>query len=606
MVNEDQTRIPSDGWLAKALMHHRAGEFAEAERYYRKVLEAIPDHLIAGANLGACLIDRGWMVAAFDALTEAHEHHPEDPDILNNLGNALQRLGGTEDAAKVYRQAHDLHPAQPVISLNLGRALLRLGETEEAQTLFENVETRHPEIGAARFLSALAIPFIGQSTEQYARHRERLVEKVRKLIDSPVTLSDPANEVGMTNFASVYHGDNDREIQELLARAYLAACPSLNFTAPHCSGYRPATDRRIRIGFASAHLGSHTIGKLNRRLIEYLDRDKFEVFVFHLGPYARDRDSDLAALAASADHFEELAESLTVAHRTVAAAELDILYYPDIGMEPMSYFLGFARLAPLQCVIWGHPVTTGLPEIDYFISSSLLEPGNAEAHYSEELILFPDIGTSYTMPDIKPATTTRGDFGLSDEDTLYMCPQSLFKLHPTFDDVLKRILTEDTKALVVLIDGQQESWSRLLKARFKESLGSLSERVVFLPRMPGARYLSLMEHANIILDSTVFCGGNSSLEAFAVGKAVVTQPSPFLRGRITAGFYRQMGITDCLAESDEDYATLAVALANDPERRHEIETRIKAAHPVLFDNDEAVRAHEKFFTDALVRLDTTI
>ncbi len=530
MVNDNQSEIPSDEWLARALAHHQAGEFAEAERCYRNVLEVIPDHLIAGANLGACLIDRGWMVAAFDALTEAHEHHPQDPDILNNLGNALQRLGRTDDAAKIYKQAHELDPAQPVISLNLGRALLRLGETEQAQTLFENVETRHPEIGAARFLSALAIPFIGQSAEQYARHRKRLVEKVRKLIESPVSLSDPANEVGMTNFASVYHGEDDRKIQ--------------------------------------------------------------------------DRDSDLAALADTADHFEELAESLSAAQQTVATAELDILYYPDIGMEPMSYFLGFARLAPIQCVIWGHPVTTGLPEIDYFISSSLLEPDNAKEHYSEELILFPDIGTSYTMPQIKPASTTREDFGLAADATLYMCPQSLFKLHPTFDDILKRILTVDAKGLIVLIDGQQESWSRLLKARFNNSLGNLADRLVFLPRMPGARYLSLMEHADIILDSIVFCGGNSSLEAFAVGKAVITQPSPFLRGRITAGFYRQMGITDCLADTDEDYAKLAVELANDPERRGEIETRIHNAHPVIFNNDEAVRAHEAFFADALSRLDS--
>ncbi len=603
MVYDDQTEIPSEEWLSRALAHHQAGDMAAAEEAYRHVVEMSPGHLTAGANLGACLIDQGRTIEAYNVLSAIHGHHPNDADVLNNLGNALQRLGRTEEAAKVYGQAHELDPAQPVISLNLGRALLRLGETEEAQTLFETVETRHPEIGAARFLSALAIPFIGQSTAQYARHRKRLVDKVRKLIESPVSLSDPANEVGMTNFASVYHGEDDREIQELLAQAYLAACPALSFSAPHCVGYRPPNDRRIRIGFASAHLGSHTIGKLNRRLIEYLDRERFEVLVFHLGPDARDKDADLAAVAGIADRFEVLSGSLAGAQQTIAAMELDILYYPDIGMEPMSYFLGFARLAPIQCVIWGHPVTTGLPEVDYFISSTLLEPDHPESYYSEELILFPDIGMSYTLPDITPATTTRGDFGLADNATLYMCPQSLFKLHPTFDIILKRILTEDAEALIVLIDGQQESWSRLLKARFKESLGTLAERVVFLPRMPGAHYLSLMEHADIILDSTVFCGGNSSLEAFAAGKAVITQPSPFMRGRVTAGFYRQMGITDCLADTDEDYAKLAVELANDSERRGEIETRIKAAHPVIFNNDKAARVHEKFFTEALARLD---
>ncbi len=604
MTNEEQTGIPSKEWLDRALAHHRAGELPNAETAYRRVLEQSPDHLIAGANLGACLIDQGRMVEAFDILTATNEDHPNDPDVLNNLGNALQRLGRTEEAAKVYSQAHELSPDEPVIALNLGRALLRLGETEQAQALFETVETRHPKISSARFLNALAIPYIGHSVEHYAENRARMIEKVRGLINTPAHLSDPLNEVGMTNFASVYHGEDDREIQELLAQAYLAACPSLNFIAPHCAGYRAPKDRRIRIGFASAHLGSHTIGKLNRRLIEHLNRERFEVFVFHLGPDPRDKDTDLADLAGIADHFEVLPGSLAEAQQTIAAMELDILYSPDIGMEPMSYFLGFARLAPIQCVIWGHPVTTGLPEIDYFISSTLLEPDDPESHYSEELILFPDIGMSYTLPDITPAMTTRAEFGLAEEASLYMCPQSLFKLHPTFDHILKQILTADAEALIVLIDGQQESWSRLLRTRFNKSLGTLAERVVFLPRMSGARYLSLMEHADIILDSTVFCGGNSSLEAFAVGKAVITQLSPFMRGRVTAGFYHQMGITDCLAETDEDYTKLAVELANDPEKRGDIETRIKAAHPVIFNNDEAVRAHETFFTDALARLDS--
>ena len=48
--------------------------------------------------------------------------------------------------------------------------------------------------------------------------------------------------------------------------------------------------------------------------------------------------------------------------------------YLDVGMDPMTYFLAFARLAPVQCVTWGHPVTTGVPNMDYFISSDLLEP----------------------------------------------------------------------------------------------------------------------------------------------------------------------------------------------------------------------------------------
>ena len=73
----------------------------------------------------------------------------------------------------------------------------------------------------------------------------------------------------------------------------------------------------------------------------------------------------------------------------VAATELDVLFYADIGMDPTTYFLAFSRLAPVQCVTWGHPVTTGIPNIDDYLSSDVFEAPGAEAHYTERLIRLP-------------------------------------------------------------------------------------------------------------------------------------------------------------------------------------------------------------------------
>ena len=54
-------------------------------------------------------------------------------------------------------------------------------------------------------------------------------------------------------------------------------------------------------------------------------------------------------------------------------------------MDIRTYFLAFSRLARVQCVTWGHPDTTGIPNMDYFISSNLIEPKEADEHYSEKL-----------------------------------------------------------------------------------------------------------------------------------------------------------------------------------------------------------------------------
>ena len=53
--------------------------------------------------------------------------------------------------------------------------------------------------------------------------------------------------------------------------------------------------------------------------------------------------------------------------------------------------LAAQRLAPVQCSSWGHPETSGFPTIDYFLSSELMEPRNGKDHYSEELVLLPNL-----------------------------------------------------------------------------------------------------------------------------------------------------------------------------------------------------------------------
>ena len=69
-------------------------------------------------------------------------------------------------------------------------------------------------------------------------------------------------------------------------------------------------------------------------------------------------------------------------------------------MDPLMTQLAALRLAPIQCVTWGHPVTSGLPTVDYFLSSELMEPKDGQDHYSERLIRLPGIGVCYAKPVI--------------------------------------------------------------------------------------------------------------------------------------------------------------------------------------------------------------
>ena len=203
-------------------------------------------------------------------------------------------------------------------------------------------------------------------------------------------------------------------------------------------------------------MGNHTIGKLFRGLIKGLDLKKFEIILFHLGSDRRAKDEDLDALSSYVDDFALVPSQYSKGREIIANYEVDILYYMDIGMEPLGYFLAFSRLAPIQCVTWGHPVTTGIPNIDYFISWKINEPHDAKSHYSEELILFEGFSTYYSPPDYESLEYDRGEFGLNADENLYVCPQSLFKFHPSFDPILVDILCSDDRARIIILDGQQK------------------------------------------------------------------------------------------------------------------------------------------------------
>ena len=114
-------------------------------------------------------------------------------------------------------------------------------------------------------------------------------------------------------------------------------------------------------------------------------------------------------------------------------------------MEPQTYYLAHARLAPVQCVTWGHPLTTGIETIDYFLSSADLEPPHADDHYTEKLVRLSHLTNYYYRPDPPALTKSRSDFGFADEDHVYLCPQNLFKLHPENDVVFGEILRRDPR-----------------------------------------------------------------------------------------------------------------------------------------------------------------
>ena len=583
----------ADAWNNKGFALTELGKVKEAVSCLQEALRLRPDHAVTRNNLGNAYLATGQFTEAIISYQNALGLEPGSADYLCNLGVAHMECGATQAAMDCFREAIAINPAYANAYVQAASIHSRQGEPEAAISNLEKALALQPGNAGWRVRSALILPVIARSGFDHKSYRQRLVEKFAEIREQNLTISDPYREIGSTNFRLAYDEVNNRQLMQNIAHLYLETSPELAFEAEHCRQTPPMKKKRMRLGFVSSHLRAHTIGKLNSGIIEHFSRDLFEVILVR-APGSEDEVS--TKIDGYADDVVRLSGHLQADHELLASYKFDILFYLDIGLHPYTYFLSFARLASIQAVTWGHPDTTGVPNVDYFLSSKLMEPPDAEDHYSEKLILLETMPTCYKNPSALKKAPQRSDFGLDDGNNLYLCPQTLFKFHPEYDVVLRNILEQDPSGRLVLIaDPPPEPWRQLLSERLRKSLGEVFEQVSFLPFMSEEAYLGLLCVSDVVLDIPSFSGGNSTLEAFAMGTPVVTWPGAYMRGRVTAGYYHQMIMNDLIADCAADYIKKSIQICQDPTFRQSMRRKIAERRHLLFERREVVREIESFF-----------
>jgi predicted O-linked N-acetylglucosamine transferase (SPINDLY family) len=319
-------------------------------------------------------------------------------------------LGQEARALASYRQAVAGRPKLADAVLNLASGLAAQGHYRDALAAYDAAALAHPGDARVAIRRALAMPQVCDGIEEIAGLRAGIEGFLDSETAAELRVDDPVNAVGAANFYLVYHGLDDRPLAERIARFHRRSCPRLSWTAPHCrDGARHRPGARPRIGICSKYLNRHTIGLLFGGVIKRIaGLDEFEVVILRAPGR---HDAVARRIDAAADRVVRLPNDLARAQEAIAEVRLDVLLYTDIGMEPLTYFLAFARLAPVQLVTWGHPVTTGLDSLDGYLSTDAFEPPDGAAHYTEGLHRLRHILMHYTPPDLV-RTAGKEDFGL--------------------------------------------------------------------------------------------------------------------------------------------------------------------------------------------------
>lgn len=512
--------------------------------------------------------DSGWLA-----------HTAARSGMLEATLSAFERLSPT----------HDLDAATEALSE------LRLrGEVQAAEQASKVLVRVASQAGRAalraRFIGELTLPAIYRSKQDLLEHRERFEQGLGRLEnqwdEGRIASADtPLRELSHSNFLLAYQGLSDRELQVRFARLVEQASQRLR---PELAEPGTGSPGRRRVGLLSAAWRRCTVGAYFGRWIDWLGEAGFEVYLYQLGPQRDDQTGEFAKRASVFRYLEGRLESLA---ETVRDDHLDLLIYPEIGMDARLTPLASLRLARRQAVAWGHPTSSGFSTIDAYFSCAGMEPDNAAEHYSEPLHLLPGIGVDYLCPSL-PARQPPEHFGLDPSRPRVLVPQSLFKLHPDTDEVMAGIAERLPAVQFVLFEPEYAGWRVAFMERLQRAFsahgGSAERHVRFMPLMPRHRYLQVNMACDVMLDSLHWSGGNTAIDALLCGLPLVACPGDLMRGRQSHAMLKLLQLDAELSTSDAGQQIERVAaLAADPAARRELQPAIAERMPALLDAGQA-------------------
>jgi len=549
-------------------------------------------YIEAHNNLANVLKELGEHQQAISYYEKAIQIQPNYADAHYNLGVVLQELGEHQQAISYYEKAIQIQPNYIKAHNNLGVILKALGEHQKAISSYKKAIQIEPDNLTSHWLSMNIFPVIYKNLKEIDHYRKRFengIKKINQLLDteSQYTKKQLINAINSsTNFFLHYQGRDVLELQQHYAHLIERITQKI-YQEFHKERKKNISSQYMKIGFVSSFFWDHTVSKLFKNWALKLDQKYFKRFVYYVD---NKFDHITNEIKQHVDHFFSHTDVDQLINQ-ISQDNLDVLIYLDIGMRPKIQILSSLRLAPIQCNTWGHPVTSGFKNIDYYFSSELMEGQNSQKHYSEKLITLPGLGINYDSPNLsnikKPNILNKSNA------TIFLNLQSLFKLLPQDDHIYLDILKKHSNCCFWFIRGRKNSVTSIFKERisklFQKEGYAFEKYSYFHPKCSQEEFFGLIEESDIILDSFNWSGGNTSLEAISLNKPIVTCPSAFMRGRHTYGILKILDIEETIASSKKKYIEIAAKLAGDINFRNSIVNKIKNHKNKLFNDDKPVR-----------------
>lgn len=509
----------------------------------------------------ACLRYKwGQSDTAVQSIEAAISNCPNNPYYHNNLGKALESLGRCEEAIAACRQAIGLKPGVADVHNNLGNALTSVGQLDEAAAACRHAITLAPRLAEAHSNLGHVLKAMGEPDEAIASFRQAIELK-----------PDLAGAHSNLVYAMHFHPPCDARMlyEEHRRWNYQHAEPLKKFIRPHANDRNP--DRRLRIGHVSRDFREHPVGRFLLPLVAGHDPERFEATCYC---DVQPPDRLTSTIRQHAEPWRNiLGLSDEQAAELIREDQIDILVDPTMHMARNRMLLFARKPAPVQVTYLAYWSTTGLDTMDYRLTDPHLDPpGINDRFYSERSIRLPETYWCY-FPVNEPAPEISALSALSDGGLTFGSLNNFCKVSRRSMEMWIQLLCATPKSRLILHAHEghhrQRAWDLL------EHEGVDPRRLTFVGRLPVLDYLILYRQIDIGVDRFPCNGGTTTCDALWMGVPVVSMAGNTAVGRGGVSVLRNIGLTELIAETPEQYVRAAADLTQDLPRLSELRRTLR-------------------------------
>jgi protein O-GlcNAc transferase len=545
------------------------GFFEEASGYFRRILafnkspearNALCYALNALGNEAQAMGNYALAEACFD---EALQHQPKNAVYWYNLGNAQRELGDAKKALSSYQKSIQINPDDPDAHNNLGNVQRELGKLDLAIAAYKRALQLNPNLYHA------LVHLVHQ--KQHICDWGGLNAEIETIRDW--VKNKPEAQVSPFAFLAM-PGTTAKE-QQLCASQYAAQhyATLLSMQNSVTFNHKKEAKKKLKIGYLSADFRLHPLAFLISELIEQHDRTEFEILAYSYG--TNDKTPARKHLEKVFDRFYDIRNLNEIdAAKKIYADNVDILI--DLTGFTQSSRTGIVALKPAPISInWlGYPGTMGAidkkPLFDYLLSDKIIVPNTHEInenHFSEKLLYLPCYQPNNTRKS--GLATQKSDHRLPDNVFVFCSFNQTFKFTEEMFAIWMRLLKQVPGSVLWMLDCN--IWAKENLQKNAELADIDKNRLIFAPRTNAEAHLERHRHADIFLDTLPYNAHTTASDALWMKLPVLTCIGQTFPGRVAASLLTNLGLSELICDSLQQYENKALYLAENP---HEL-ARIK-------------------------------